>query len=775
MKPNATTEANSEADDNLLSAINWASENAYGSDNDSDLSAERAQAIDQYLGKNTFPAPEGQSQVQDRSVYEVVQWVMPSLSRIFAGGDKVVELPPIGQEDEEGAKQEEEYLNFVLLQKNNWFEIFDTASKDALLTKAGYLYPYAEKRRQVETEKYERQTPESLTLIMQDQPDLVSHKEYADPDYIAPPPQPQPVIDPMSGQPVPGPDGQPLMQMVPPPPPPMLHDVVIRRVKVETKFCVEVLPPERCKIAKSTKTVQVSRGDYFEYYDFPTISSLRADGYDVPDDIDTEESPDTLEDTARDRYSETQYDENALDPSMRQVRCRWIWIRNDTDGDGIAELQYCVVVGQKILYREEVSRIPVAVLCPDALPHRHIGLCPADATADIQQINTTILRQGLTNLYLANNQKSFIVPGMVNLDDALVSRAGGVIRGKAGAVYGQHFMPIATPDIFPQAIQGLEYMKQIRSSRTGVNSNFEGLDAGQLSQIQPGTVNQISSMAAQRVEQIARHYASGIVELVSILHEVILRSGHKAETVKLRGKWVEIDPSTWRKRTDFRISVGYAAGNKDALVSRLMMIAQMQEKAMAGGLDVATQDNVYETAMELTKASDMQAPGRFWTDPKLAKPRPPPQPDITVMAMEKLKADSAEKIKGAELQQKHGEADQTSALEKYKADLEAQTKLTIAQMQAQHAQELELVRGHQSAQLESHRAELNPKTKEAEAKQGEVKQKDTLIQQFMDSQKMQTTAIGAMFEQVLGAVEKLSGPKAIVRGKDGKATHVVPA
>src|SRR5688500_457349 len=90
----------------LCGAIDAAEDNSYGGDTDGALSDERSRSIDLYLGKNLDPAPEGRSQVRDRSVYETVQGMMPSLSRIFANGDAVVELPPIGPEDEEPSKQE---------------------------------------------------------------------------------------------------------------------------------------------------------------------------------------------------------------------------------------------------------------------------------------------------------------------------------------------------------------------------------------------------------------------------------------------------------------------------------------------------------------------------------------------------------------------------------------------------------------------------------------------------------------------------------------------
>ena len=61
----------------LIAAINAEEETSYSSDTEGDLSTERARNIDRYLGRNTAPAPDGRSQVRDRSVYETVQWIMP--------------------------------------------------------------------------------------------------------------------------------------------------------------------------------------------------------------------------------------------------------------------------------------------------------------------------------------------------------------------------------------------------------------------------------------------------------------------------------------------------------------------------------------------------------------------------------------------------------------------------------------------------------------------------------------------------------------------------
>jgi hypothetical protein len=742
----------------LLNAIDAAEADSYGSDSDGELSSERAAAVDRYLGKNVIPAPDGRSQVIDRSVYETIQWMMPSLCRIFANGDDVVELPPVGPEDEAGAKQEAQYLNHIVLQKNNWFETFQTAAKDALLTKAGYLYPYKEKRRQIEMERYERQTKESLALILQDGAEVVDLEEYPDEEA-----QPQPVIDPMTQQPAIGPDGQPIMQ-----PPAMLYDVQIRRTKEEVKFCIDVLPPERCKISESTKTVQLRNCPYFEYYDFITISELREMGFeDIEDDIADGDGADTEEDDARDQYSEqTGYDdEDNVDPAMRKVKCRWIWIRHDYDEDGIAELQYVIRVGQKVLHREECNRIPVGVLCPDPLPHRHVGLCPADSVTDIQDIKTVILRGGLDNLQLSNNPRTYVNPSMVNLDDVLVSRPGGVIRGKG--IFGQDIAPMAVPFVFPQAMEGLEYMDQIRENRTGTNRYFTGIDQNALNKTATG-IQQLSTMAAQRVEQIARHFANGVEETFSILHEIILKSGHKKDVVKLSGEWITVDPTSFRSRTDFRISVGFAAGNKDAAVSRLMLIAQMQEKAAAGGLPIVTPDNMFETAMELTKASDFSAPQRFWTNPKNAPPKQPPQPDVTVMAAEQENTKRTITAKQLDVEQKERDSIRDFEIKKYDIETQARNAMEAERMRIDSAHSLEDRKANNQAGLKQIEGQQTAQLKEREhqLKQGPALEMAGQVQQL--SAKLED-AIGSL-QEALATV--LTAKRQIRRGKDGKAEGV---
>ena len=106
-------------------------------------------------------------------------------------------------------------------------------------------------------------------------------------------------------------------------------------------------------------------------------------------------------------------------------------------------------------------------------------------------------------------------------------------------------------------------------------------------------------MAAQRVEDIARVFGTGFKRLFSIAHELIIKSGHSNESIKLRGQWVDIDPTQWRTGRDMRVVAPFAAGNKDSLLQRLQFIAQIHEKALAGGLPIVDVEDSYNLALEI--------------------------------------------------------------------------------------------------------------------------------------------------------------------------------
>jgi hypothetical protein len=99
-------------DEQVLAAIEAAEVTAFGSE----LASDRAEAMDRYLGKPYGDEKPGRSAVVSRDISDVVEGVTANVLKPFVGGDKVVMFNPRGPEDEEGAQQETDYINFVVME-----------------------------------------------------------------------------------------------------------------------------------------------------------------------------------------------------------------------------------------------------------------------------------------------------------------------------------------------------------------------------------------------------------------------------------------------------------------------------------------------------------------------------------------------------------------------------------------------------------------------------------------------------------------------------------
>ena len=729
----------------LLAAIDAYSQQAYGSDGDGgELSRQRALAIDAFQGKNIEPAAEGTSQVVDWAVFETIQWILPSLCRIFCNDSNVVEFEPLGPDDEDAAEQESDVLNYLVTQKNNWFMTCLTFFQDALLTKNAYCMVSLDEKLVPEIELYEQQSEEQITMLLEDDLEIVEQNQYDDPDDEGT------LIDPHTGQPVQDEATalgalmiyeqqgvEPQMQYR------QMFDVKVKRVKPIKRLRFDVLPPERCLVGEDTPDFGLEECNYFEYFEKVTISDLRKSGFEVEDDVGFEDSGfnDSREDTARDDiYYQSFGDLDSPDPSMRQVKCRTVWIRYDYDEDGIAELQKVVVVGREVLEHEPASCIPVASIVPFINTHRHIGISVADLTFDIQRIKTALLREGLNSLYLANRPRHYLNMDNVTsstISDLLVSRAGSVVRGSGP---GQEtLMPLQTENTFPYAQQGLQHMESVTEARVGVNRMFQGIDQNAMSSTNAhNAIGQLSTMASQRVEQIARIFGNGIERLFSIAHELVLKSGHSMESIKLRGQWIDVDPTTWRTGRDMRVVAPFAAGNKDSLLQRLMMLAQVQEKAVMGGSKTVQDDDVYNLELEIASAADMTGT-KFFTDPSTVEPQPPP-PDHTMITLEieKQKVDNEAQDEARQAELETLKTSTTAELDKYKADLNAQVQIVLAQLKAGQAVDVENLR----ARLKEAPVELGMAFDETKGMQQQLSTLFADVQRKMDeAMSLQTSPI----------------------------------
>ena len=789
--------------DRLLSVIDAKAEHAYGSEFDMALSKHRSRMIEAYLGYNVNPAPEGRSQVVDRSVFETIQTMLPSLVRIYASStDEVVKFMPIGPEDEAGADQTTKFINYVATQLNPWEQFCSDWIHDALLLGNSYAMAYWDDNETTYRETYEGQTDEQLALIIDDGDEVkvIQHTQRPDEDQNE---QNQKVYQQqmlqyqqmaqmaaqkaaqMAQQPL-QPGQQP--QLSPPPQPPQpkfLHDIVIEKTEKEGKVKLCVLPPEHCLISSDTPDWTLERCEYFEFREEKTIADLRQMGFDVDEDISDETKiTDSPEDFARNRFLERPYkDPDASTGMMRKVIVRSIWVRADAEDDQ-PRMYYVICVGRTILYAEACSRIPVVSMTPQPLPHRHPGLSIAEIVISDQEVKTAIKRGGLDNLYLANNGR-YAISDKVNLDDFLDSRPGGVVRLVDGALPGQgHVMPLEHPFAFDSIIGALEYFDQDRQNKTGATRYFSGTDAGAINKTASGTA-MLQNAASMRIEHIARMFAPAFETLFSIIHEITSKHQQKDAVVKLTNKWVDIDPLAWKTKRDVKISVGVGAGNKESMLQALSMQAQEQMAMAQAG--IVKPENLYQTMIEKSKLQGFSNPMKFWTDPTTQPKQPqPPPPELLKIQAEQQQSQVDAQLEAMKVKVQKETAERNAAVQKYQADIQAQTQKEIEAMRLASQEKMKQYEMHCQAEMKGadmqHEAML--KNFDAERTSSLEKEKIRLNKDpnpdATDRAELALQHFANMGNQIQSALETMHGhmknmmtaQKRVKRGKDGKVEGV---
>lgn len=676
-------------DDKLIGVIEDHEGNAetYG-----ELSEDRTEALDYYLGEPMGNEVEGRSQVISRQVWDVVEWIKPQLADIFTSGEEVVEFKARGPEDVKAAEQETDYINHVITQKNGWFEVFYAWSHDALIQKNGYVKAYWDDSEDTIQESYAGLTEDEYLLLLQSRDvEVVEESLSMQPDLVA------------------------------------TYTVKLKRTKPRNVTRIENLPPEFVLVSQNAKglCLQDPSVDFVEHREYKTISALREAGFDVADDIaDSGDGTGDWEEHLRDDntpFRDVNRDGAGGDGSMRRVKVRECWVRVDYDGDGLAELRHVIVVGREVLLNEDCDIVPIVALCPTPLAHRHYGLSVADAVMDLQRIQTALLRGALDNQYLANNGRYGININTVNMDDMLDSRAGGVVR--VDGPLGDAFFPLTHPTNGGQVVPMMEYMDKIAQRRTGVSEQSMGLNPNALNNQAGAQANTaMMSAAQQRIKFIARVFAeTGVKSLFLLVHAITLKHSRQQEMVELRGGWVPVDPRQWAKRTDMSVSVGIGVGDKPQQITFLTQLVQSQMAMMQARL--ASPENVYNALARITKLAGYKDANEFWQNPAKLPPAPPaPDPKLQIEQMKtQAEAQKFQAQQQADIQRFQAEAQMTQQIEQLKAQAklqEVQANLELQasndmrdgereQLQAQLKAELEQMKIQSDLQIAQMQAELD--------------------------------------------------------------------
>jgi hypothetical protein len=632
------------SDEELIQRVNNEISDALGY-NDT-IDKQRETAMEYYYGMPLGNEVDGRSQYVDSSVMDTIEWIKPSLMRVFASGDEMVTFNPVGPEDVESAQQATDYVNFIFTKDNPGWEILYTWFTDALLQKNGIVKCYWDEYEDWNREEYNGLDEQEFNvLLLNPGVEVLEHTAYSD-DYGA------------------------------------KHDVVITRKAYVGKVKVENVPPEEFLISREAKTIEDAR--FTCHRVLKTLSELRLMYPDKdldPKDLGSGEDNYLFQsDLARFDFDNSRGlpwgDGNIMseDESLRTYWLHESFMKIDYDGDGIAELRKVCSVGQEVLANEEIDSIPFISITPIKIPHRFFGLSIADLVLDIQKIKSVLMRNLMDNMYNQNFGRYAVLEGQANLDDLLTQRPGGVVRVKSPNA----IMPLATPQLEQSSFSMLDYLDKLRESRSGVNKFSQGLNENALTSHTTATAVSATMTAAQsRVELIARCFAeTGVKDLMRNIYELVMKNQDHQRVVMLRNKWVPVRPDMWRDKMDCTVSVGIGNGNRDQQLMHLTTMLSFAGDAMRGGLKIVNEKNMYNMGAALVKNMGFQNVDDFLTDPESVPPEPDPREQMEQAELQ-LKQKEIE-IKAAHIQVEQMKIQQKAA----EAQVDAQLKVAELKLEA---------------------------------------------------------------------------------------------
>jgi len=636
------------------------------------VGADRAESTEYYLGDS----PEGTSSLQSEfistDVRESILFMLPSIMRTFFGTKKVVEFVPKGPEDIQLAEQQTDYINYIIQQKNNGFQVLYDAFKDALVRKTGFVKVFWDDSVQATTHEYTGLDPQSYQALIIDK-DVEIVEESSVTESIT-------TLDPVSGEEI--------TQEIP-----TSYDLTIRRLKEKNQVCIEAIPPEEVLISRHARNLESA--SYVAHRMIKSVSDLVAMGYDQ-EEVEQHAGyggsavdPEAFEEIeARNPFDNMVYPDRN-DAGGKDVLYVEHYLFYDFDGDGIDErVRVCSIGnGLHVVNVEPWDELPICMFCPDPEPHTAIGSCPADYLKPIQAAKSQIMRDTLDSLGHSIFPRMGIVEGQVNIDDVLNTDIGQPIRMRAPGMV----QPFAVPFVGKEAFPVLGYLDEAKENRTGVSKASAGLNADALQSSTSQAVSATMSGAQGRVELICRHFAEGgLKDMFKTVNNLVIKHQNAQDVYRLNNKFVPVDPRYWDNDKDIVVNVAISKSSDQEKFAVLQNVAQKQEQIMQLLGPQNPLVSLQQYANTLTKMIEMAG---FKDSSSFINTEVPPMPP---QQPEEQKPDAAEMLAQAEAMKAQvsaqkamidAETDRMKIImddDRQRDIEEAQLKVKVVEMQAKY-------------------------------------------------------------------------------------------
>lgn len=549
---------------------------------DDNRNSDRIEAMRFYRGDNMAiygNSGDGLSTVVSKDMFEAVESMLPGLVKPFVAGDEVVRFEPTGPEDEEGAKQATEYINYVFSNHNNAFRVVYDFLKDGLIYRLGVAKVVYETIVDKNLQTYSGLDQIALDAIE------------AEPDYE------------IVGDIMQTPDG--------------LFEVRVSQKTEMGKYRVIIIAPDRFLFEERLASLDEAR--FLGHRETKPIGDFVAMGLDKEKLFTLRTDAPSQDEDDRFEYEGPREDSGDDDEDLaRLVTVDECYIRCDYEGSGALGWRKVFIGsdGKEILLNEEADDHPYEAWTPIPIPHKLVGMSVFDLVKDIQMQGTALIREAMNALYLANRPQREVVEGQVNIEDLLNPTVGGVVRVKTAGMVRE--IASGGANVMQQSLGMIEHLATIREQRTGSTRYNQGMDSNSLNKTATG-ISIIQNASQQRAELVARVFAEAFKGVFQKLLGLVSRHQDKAETIRLRGEWVEMDPTDWKTNYDTTATVGLGTGNKEQMVAHItQLLGIMAQTAQAqDGLNgpLCTWDNVYEAQKSLIEAMGFKGTEKYLTEP----------------------------------------------------------------------------------------------------------------------------------------------------------------
>lgn len=577
------------SDEDILAIVSSELSSASGASENDAIQAGRQKALAAYLG-DKGNVVEGRSSVVSTDVADAIEWIMPEVMKAFTQNNEVVTFDPVGPDDRRQAQIESRYVYDILMKDNEGFIALHEFFKDALLQKNGFFKIWYENEPCVTVENYTGLNPLEFGMLQQDpELEIIGMTERTHSDEHG------------------------TMQV---------YDVNVKRTRHTGKIRIKCIAPDDMRINRMHDSVCLKDARFIAHAMTMTKSDLIEAGFDkeIVDSLPTESEE--FRESKNYRFSMqgenvAPYGGSSKDPSMYTYDVSECYMRMDLDGDGIAERVKITVAGfdnpTHILDIEEVEEWPFVSATAILMSHKLFGLSVYDRLKEIQEQKTAIWRNILDNMYLKNNQRTIAVEGMVNLDDLLISRPGGIIRAKRTDAVA----PYVTPDLGSDVYRMVDYLDQVRAGRVGVSPEGSIADQSIGDAVGSEGVERLLTQKEELVGLMVRVFAeTGIKPLMQMIRRLLMKHIDATVDYEYHDEWIQVAPKNWFQRNRTTVRVGTGSGNRQQQASALTAVLGYQEKLLANpGQALVTEANVFTALDDLAKVSGMPGAGAYFLDP----------------------------------------------------------------------------------------------------------------------------------------------------------------